>query len=281
MLIKFIYKLSLTIIFTILAPLYSLAFDIEIRPEEVIPGNIFLLKVHSNTTSSPEAKFLDKEINFYPARDGYFIALVPVDIDTPPKNHKILIKYGEERQYVSIRIKLYKFPTQKLTLPEEKVILSPENLKRAKREAAVLKKLWVKNTARAWNRGFIPPADTAVSEKFGIKRIINEKKISIHRGTDYKGKIGTHVKAVNSGKVVLKENLFFGGNTLIIDHGMGLFSIYMHLARFNVSTGEKISKGQTIGFVGKTGRATGPHLHLSIKLQSINVNPEALMKLEL
>ncbi len=89
------------------------------------------------------------------------------------------------------------------------------------------------------------------------------------------------MRAINSGTVVLIEDLFFGGNTLILDHGMGLYSVYMHLSKINVSKGEKISKRQIIGLVGMSGRTTGPHLHLSVKLQGISVNPESLFKLEL
>jgi murein DD-endopeptidase MepM/ murein hydrolase activator NlpD len=109
---------------------------------------------------------------------------------------------------------------------------------------------------------------------------MNEKKTSVHGGMDYKGETGTPVKAVNSGRIVLNEELFFGGNTLIIDHGMGLFSVYMHLSEFRVSKDEKVLKGQIIGLVGMSGRATGPHLHLGVKLHGTNVNPLSLFKLD-
>ncbi len=273
--------MSIIIIFILLAPLYAFAFNIELTPEEVAPGNVFLLKIQTESASSPEAKFLDKKINFYPTKDGYFIALVPVDIDTPPQDHKILIKHGEKKQYAGIKIKPYKFLTKEITLPKKKVILSPENKIRVEREFVLLKKIWTQNSAKEWDGGFITPTSTALSETFGIKRIINGKKTSIHRGIDYKGKVGTPVKAINSGKVVLSDDLFYGGNTLIIDHGMGLFSVYMHLSKFNVSTGKRISKGQIIGFIGKTGRVTGPNLHISVKLQGISVNPAALFDLKL
>jgi murein DD-endopeptidase MepM/ murein hydrolase activator NlpD len=81
--------------------------------------------------------------------------------------------------------------------------------------------------------------------------------------------------------VVLSKDLFYGGNTLIVDHGTGLYSVYMHLSRFNAKEGSSVEKGQTVGFVGSSGRATGPHLHLSVKLNGFSVNPESLFKLEL
>ncbi len=113
------------------------------------------------------------------------------------------------------------------------------------------------------------------------RAIMNEKKTSVHKGTDFRGETGTPVKSINSGTVILTGDLFFGGNTLIVDHGMGLYSVYMHLSKFNVSDGDRVSKEQVIGFVGSSGRATGPHLHMSVKLQGVSINPESLFKLEL
>ena len=98
---------------------------------------------------------------------------------------------------------------------------------------------------------------------------------------DFRGKTGAPVKAVNSGTVVLSQDLFYGGNTLVVDHGMGLYSVYMHMSGFNAKNGDKVLKEQVVGFVGSSGRATGPHLHLSVKLNGLSVNPESLFKLEL
>ena len=126
-----------------------------------------------------------------------------------------------------------------------------------------------------------PIPDTEISTEFGVKRIMNKKKTSVHRGMDFRGATGTPVKALNAGKVVLADDLFYGGNTLIIDHGMGLYSVYMHLSKINVAHGSRVGKGQLVGLVGSSGRATGPHLHLSVKLNGISVNPESLFKLKL
>ncbi|MBI4825143.1 MAG: M23 family metallopeptidase [Nitrospirae bacterium] len=166
-----------------------------------------------------------------------------------------------------------------MTLPEEKVTLSPEDSLRVEKEFLMQEEIWKSANEKIWDGGFVSPTDTAVSEKFGVTRIMNEKKASVHKGIDLKAGSGASVKAINSGKVVLNEDLFYGGNTLIIDHGMGLFSVYMHLSKFNVKNGDEVAKGDVIGFAGMTGRATGPHLHMSVKLQGVSVNPEALMKL--
>jgi murein DD-endopeptidase MepM/ murein hydrolase activator NlpD len=96
-----------------------------------------------------------------------------------------------------------------------------------------------------------------------------------------KGLEGDKVKASNSGRVVIAEELFFGGKTIVLDHGQGIYTIYMHLLRMDVNAGDVVSKGEVIGFVGSSGRATGPHLHFGAKVLNMSVNPVSLWKLHL
>ncbi|MEW6714474.1 MAG: M23 family metallopeptidase [Nitrospirota bacterium] len=235
------------------------------------------MKLTSDEASLPEALFRGKEIKFYKLQGNEYGALVPVDINTPPDDYSIDLKSGIS---LSVKVKPYAFPTKKITLPEEKVTLSHEDSIRVEKEYLMQEEIWKYATEKSWGGRFISPADSAVSEKFGVKRIMNEKKNSVHLGIDMKGKIGAPVRAINSGRVVLRADLFYGGNTVIIDHGMGLLSVYMHLSGFNVESGAEVAKGDLIGVVGMTGRATGPHLHMSVKLQGVSINPEALMRLE-
>lgn len=272
---------SLIFLSTLLLSMHSFAFDVQVAPQEVIPGDVFLVRVQAEEYDSVKAEFRGDKINLTHSENGYRIALVPVDINTLPRKYPVTIQYGTENQRVEITVKAHEFKTIKLTLPEGKVTLSPENQKRAAKEAVLLKGIWSKRTSKVWNGRFSAPIDTEISTEFGVKRIMNEKKTSIHRGMDFRGKTGTPIKAINSGTVVFSSDLFFGGNTLIVDHGMGLYSIYMHLSKFNMLNGNKVRTGDVIGFVGNSGRATGPHLHVSVKLNGFSVNPESLFKLEL
>ena len=278
---KFIYSLFLTAVLTLMMSAYSYAFDIELTPEEVVPGDVFLLSIQAEGNASAEAEFLDTTINFHPAPDNGLVALVPVDINTTPQKYTVRVTYGGERRTLTVAVRSHEFKTIKLTLPEGKVTLSPENQKRAAREATRLRSIWPRNTSKLWEGRFVIPTGTEISTVFGVRRIMNEKRTSVHRGIDLRGKTGAPVRAINSGRVILTDDLFFGGNTLIIDHGMGLYSVYMHLSKFNMSKGKKVLKDQVIGFVGSSGRATGPHLHMSVKLNGVSVNPESLFKLEL
>lgn len=264
-----------------LGPDTAHALNVTVNPKEVIPGDVFILKVETDGTRPAEAEFLGSKIPLYPVKGNQLLAMVPVDIDTAPAKYTINITAGEQRQTAAITVNSHEFRTIKLTLPEGKVTLSPEDEARAVREAELLNKIWPESTTPAWNGRFISPTNSEISTAFGVKRIMNEKKTSVHKGTDFRGATGTPVKAINAGTVILTEDLFYGGNTLIVDHGMGLYSIYMHLSEFSVSNGDKVSKSQVIGLIGSTGRASGPHLHMSVRLNGLSINPESLFKLEL
>ena len=278
--LKHFHTISFAIFFALILSFDVNAFEVKLVPEEVIPGDVFLLRIRTDEAPA-EAEFNGNKIDLYPVSDGQFIALVPVDITTPPKKYNVTVKHGGEERAVPVNVKFHEFKTIKLTLPKGKVTLSPENQKRAANEAVLLKKIWPQSTAKKWNGRFISPTGTETSTEFGVKRIMNEKKTSVHRGMDFRGKKGTPVRAINDGKVVLTDDLFFGGNTLVVDHGMGLYSIYMHLSKFNAGKGDEVSAEQVIGYIGSTGRVTGPHLHMSVKLGGVSVNPESLFKLGL
>ncbi|MBI3780824.1 MAG: M23 family metallopeptidase, partial [candidate division NC10 bacterium] len=104
---------------------------------------------------------------------------------------------------------------------------------------------------------------------------------SPHAGADYQAPRGSVVRASNAARVALAEEQFFGGNSLVLDHGLGLYTVYFHLERLLVKAGDRVHKGQEIGRVGATGRATGPHLHFGVRLQGARVDPAALLRLSL
>ena len=127
---------------------------------------------------------------------------------------------------------------------------------------------------------FISPIDSLITSAYGKKRFINGELRSPHLAIDLRGKEGTPIYAPKNGKVVLVANHFYSGNILILDHGGGLFSSYSHMQKHNVIEGDDIAKGEVIGFVGSTGRVTGPHLHWTIYLNKNRINPELFIELE-
>ena len=132
---------------------------------------------------------------------------------------------------------------------------------------------------RLWSGPFIPPVSEPVSDLFGTERVINGKVQSRHQGLDYAAPAGTPVRAINRGVVLLARPMFFEGNFIVIDHGQGLLSLYLHLSEFKVKEGDHVSGGQVIALSGGTGRATGAHLHLSVRWQGIYLDPAILLRL--
>jgi murein DD-endopeptidase MepM/ murein hydrolase activator NlpD len=258
------------------------AFQPEVFPSEINPGDVFVLRIMDvETPRLPVAFFNDSPLYFSSCGEGCFVTIGAVEIEAKSGVHTIQVIVGDRKKDLNLNVVPATFPEISLTLPEEKVFLSPEDLKRAEMEEERLESIWQIISDRLWEGGFTLPLENDISTSFGTKRIINQKKISVHRGIDIRGKEGESVKASNKGKVILTEELFFGGNTVILDHGQGIFTIYMHLSKFNVKTGDIVSKGDIIGYVGSSGRASGPHLHFGVKVQNISANPVSLMGLAL
>jgi murein DD-endopeptidase MepM/ murein hydrolase activator NlpD len=254
----------------------------EISPRKIKPGDTFFIRVKNAKSSEvPVASFAGSEFSFSPCGEGCFIAIGAADIKATPGPHIVKLKVGRKRRNLRISVGRGKFPMVKLTLPEDKVSLSPGDLERARNEERELTGIFQTTSDRLWNGAFIIPLGNEVSTAFGTERIMNEKSVSVHKGIDIRGKEGEEVKASNSGRVALAGELFFGGNTIVIDHGQGIFTISMHLSEMKVQVGDSVSKGEVIGLVGSTGRSTGPHLHFGAKVANISANPISLTKLKL
>ena len=258
---------------------YANAFQASLLPSRINPGDAFLIKVSG--VEIPAASLNGKGILFNSCGETCFVGIGAVGLETKPGRHMIHLRMGEKSMQLPLLVKRARFPTLFLTLPKEKVFLSPEDTERAEREEERLRLLWMTMTDRLWEGSFWLPLEHSISTAFGTKRMMNRKVTSIHKGVDIRGKEGDRVAASNRGRVVLAEELFFGGNTVILDHGQGIFTIYMHLSSFNVKPDDLVSTGDVIGSVGSSGRSSGPHLHFGVKVLGISVNPVSFAKLRL
>jgi hypothetical protein len=172
----------------------------------------------------------------------------------------------------------YDYPMQTLTLPKEKVDLSPQDLARVEKESRAIGRLWGRRGPARFTLPLHAPLDPLPEGgRFGSRRIINGQPKSPHSGADFTAPAGEPVLAAADGIVALAGNHFFGGNSVFLDHGDGLISMYMHLSRILVKEGEPVRRGQPIGAVGATGRATGPHLHFGVRWHRAKVDPEVLL----
>ncbi|HSE84292.1 MAG TPA: M23 family metallopeptidase [Thermodesulfobacteriota bacterium] len=278
------YYINLNIL--ILASLFSFyrigsasEVSIELTPETVFPGDAFVVEVKSDSIPSGEIGGLP--LHFHPLSHGLYRAIFSTDVETKPGKYVIRLTVGEKSVEHPFSVHEKQFPVTRLTLSSEKVFLSPEDQARVEQEDKMLSGLWNKTTEPMWKGKFVSPLSTSISSPFGVIRLINQKVDSRHKGTDYRSPAGQPVRAINSGLVVLAEELFYGGNTVMVNHGGGIFSIYMHLSEFKIKMGERVSKNDVVGLVGSTGRATGPHLHLSVKIAGRSASPESLIALPL
>jgi murein DD-endopeptidase MepM/ murein hydrolase activator NlpD len=185
---------------------------------------------------------------------------------------------GGQRESVSIRVGAYPYPVQTLTLPREKVDLSPEDLARVRRESREIGRLWARTGERRFTLPLHPPLDPLPEGgRFGSRRVINGQPRSPHSGADYSAKAGEPILAVADGEVALADEHFFAGNSVFVDHGDGLISMYFHMSRILVQEGEIVRRGQVIGEVGATGRVTGPHLHFGLRWHGARIDPALLL----
>ncbi len=256
--------------------------QIEIAPKIIRQGDAFVIRVTGIKKSDmPSAAVAKNAIHFSMCGEGCFIGIGAISLEARIGSYPVKIKSGGKRKNLRVTVKKAAFSQITMTLPEGKVILSPGDLEIVKEENNRLKSLFLAVSDRLWEGGFLSPVENTISTYFGTKRIMNKTWTSIHRGIDMKGLEGDEVRASNNGRVVLAQELFFGGNTIILDHGQGIHTVYMHLSQLHVDCGDSVSKGDVIGLLGSTGRSTGPHLHFGVKISDISVNPLSVFKLDL
>jgi len=281
---SFLMTTVLAVLLFLLSPAHADAksFKIEISPKIIKQGDAFIIKVTGIKNSDmPTAIVAKNSIQFSRCGEGCFIGIGAMGIDAKTGVYPVKVKTGQKRKKITLTVKKASVQTIALRLPEEKVTLSPADLEVVQEENNRLKALFLTISERLWEGVFRIPTDNEISTPFGTKRIMNRTWTSIHRGIDIKGLEGDKVRASNSGRVVLAQELFLGGNTIILDHGQGIHTVYMHLSQLHVHCGDSVSKGDVIGLLGSTGRSTGPHLHFGIKISDISVNPLSVLKLDL
>ena len=188
---------------------------------------------------------------------------------------------GDAHRRGDLRIAARRFKVQQLTLPSGMVDLDPDTERRAVEEGERLRTLYRTTTpVRLWHGRFVRPvAGTEPGTGYGARRVINGQPRAPHTGVDYAVERGTPVVAANSGRVALVADYFFPGRLVVLDHGLGIYTLYFHLDTVGVVDGDVVERGQPIGTVGATGRATGPHLHFGAHVGGARVDPASLLGL--
>ena len=218
---------------------------------------------------------------------GQWTTVVGVDLDTPPgpRSGEVVVRFADDhvdKRPVTLQVGRVSFPTTQLKVEDKYVELSPANQRRSATEARELDAIYARSSAEIlWTPPFRSPIPGQNrGSNFGHRRVFNGQARAPHAGADLKASTGTAIHATNRGRVVLAKNLFFTGNTVILDHGLGLYTIYAHLSRMDAKLNAVVESGVILGLAGATGRVTGPHLHWSARIQGARVDPFGLLSIE-
>lgn len=267
------------------------------QPARLVNGTPVLFRVTApKPVRSLTGKWLDHEITFtFDAIHKSWFALAGVSQGTKPGLYALEL-HGENPVPKSagqsaensisfekkIRVEAQRYPRVLLKVPARYTAPSPEDQREIAQDKETKTEAFkTVSPDREWEGSFAPPVNAEMSDVFGVERVFNGSVQSTHQGLDFRVPSGTPVAATNSGRVILAQPLFFEGNCIVIDHGQGLLTLYLHLSKFLVKEGDDVKKGQEIGLSGGTGRATGPHLHLAVRWQGVYLNPQTLLKLDL
>jgi len=278
-----------------ISPVSAANWSVQKQPARLVNGAPVLFVVKPPVPlESLSGTWLGHEILFsFDATSRMWFALAGVSIETAPGSYALALT-GETRSGKESGKQIEftrKFAVARAKYPKIKVALSvegkftepnPEQQKQIE-EAQQVKKDYLNRVTpeREWSGTFKTPADAAISDVFGSQRVFNGKTSSPHLGLDFRVPSGTPVAAMNDGTVLLARPLYFEGNFVVLDHGQGLLTLYMHLSEFKVKEGDRVKRGQEIGLSGGTGRATGPHLHVAVRWQGTPLDPAVLLRLNL
>ena len=249
------------------------------------PGALLLL-----TIAAPDAvqrltvHALGHDIEPFRINPHTWQALVGVDLATPPGTYQATVTASTAFRTLTareaLRVQPRQFPTRRLRVDPSFVEPPPDAVERIAREAGELSAAWLDTaTTRLWSGRFLRPVNDASGGQFGARSVFNGTARAPHGGEDFASPAGTPIHAPNAGRVVLARNFYFTGNTVIVDHGLGLFSLFAHLSAFDVREGDLVAAGQRLGTTGATGRVTGPHLHWAVRAGGARVDPLSVLSL--
>jgi murein DD-endopeptidase MepM/ murein hydrolase activator NlpD len=268
-------------------------WTLHCQPARIVNGSPVVFRV---TTPVPlhalSGNWLGHEIDFsFDARHKVWFALAGVSQETKPGSYPLELHSEPSSAHVAalpisfeqkIPIAHRRYPRVLLKVPGRYTAPSPEEQREIEQDKKTKEEAFkTQSPQREWQGSFDPPVKAQISDVFGVQRVFNGSVQSTHQGLDFRVPAGTPVAAVNRGRVLLARLLFFEGNCIVIDHGQGLLTLYLHLSKFLVNEGDTVEKGQQIGVSGATGRATGPHLHLAVRWQGVYLDPQTLLVLRM
>lgn len=266
---------------------------LRVNPPRATQGGLVVAEVRSSDQLvSVKGNWNGREVGFWAESavgpDGkmqVWKGLLGVDLEKPAGLYELTVfatQKGSDAVGCGARVAVAagRFPTERLKVENQFVEPSPEQVHRAEEEREKLRKIYATATPdRLWRGAFrLPLENVATGGNFGRRRVLNGHPGSPHGGVDFPAPTGTPIHATQAGRVALAEDLFFSGNTVVLDHGLGIYTFYGHLSAISVKAGEDVAAGAVLGEVGATGRVTGPHLHWGLSVNRDRVNAMELVR---
>jgi hypothetical protein len=247
------------------------------------PGELVVLTITVPAqVDRVRVRAFDREVVPFPVGEHVWEALVGIDLDARPGTSVVTVDAGGAtlRTTYTLAITPRAFRTRRLTVDEAFVTPPPSEQERITREAALLDGVWkAPARERLWDASFVRPVPGQANSAFGTRTSFNGKLRNAHGGADFLSPSGTPIHAPNAGRIVVARDLYFSGNTVVIDHGLGLFSTLAHLSAIDAREGDTVIAGQVVGRVGATGRVTGPHLHWAVRAGGARIDPLSVLAL--
>ncbi|TXE88958.1 M23 family metallopeptidase [Campylobacter volucris] len=251
--------------------LLILFLTLSAKEIQITNGQAIFLEFDKNNFA--QAIEQDKNLPYFIYKDKIILALAMSYKN--PKDRELLIKFKnntEEKFFIKVIEGAYKKET--LKVETSKVNPPKDVLNRIKKEYDIAMKIYNTYTNEQLFEGkFIYPLDTKITSEFGKARVFNDMLKSYHSGTDFRANTGTKIQASNDGIVRIASNRYYAGNSVVIDHGYGIYSQYYHLSKLFVKEGQRVKKSDIIGLSGASGRVTGPHLHFGVLVNGVQVDP--------
>jgi hypothetical protein len=261
------------------------AIQIAERSRSLQPGELVVLSIElPEAAGQVHVRAFNRDVIAYPDGDRMWRALVGIDLDVKPGAYPVTADAGSGASRVHGVYDLHVVPrvfrTRRLTVDEGFVTPPASEQARIDREAKLLADTWNASAPqRQWTTAFVRPVPHEANSAFGTRSIFNGKPRNAHGGADFLSPAGTPIHAPNAGRIAIARNLYFSGNTVVIDHGLGLFSMLAHMSAIDVHEGDHVAAGQVLGRVGATGRVTGPHLHWAVRAGGARVDPLSVLAL--
>ncbi len=251
-------------------------------PGEVFAGEPFAVRFGADGLQTVTIAFRGKSLTLRPGQAGQPSGVCEAMFSVPLKEAAPVLPITFTAQWENGKKEIFAgqlpvgdrvYPVQRLKVAQKYVTPDPAAQEQIKRDREAMRAALSRSSSvKYWTLPFSRPVPGVVTSLYGLRRFFNGEERNAHRGVDFDAMAGDPVAACEEGIIVLAEEQYYGGNTIVVDHGLNVFSLYLHLSAINVAVGDTVARGQVVGLIGSTGRSTGPHLHLSLSVQGESVN---------